>query len=365
MEHFLRLFTLILFLFLAHTSLQAQILSVENISANIVQGLNRHIKGENKAIIENIYTATGNQALWIGKNNEKKAGSLIQAINDPLFNYKNKSFDQASISRLYYMLDNGEISETKKAAIYARLDLILTSSMVRLVRFIVQGDVDWNLVEEKMHALKESDDISSVWEMEQKAFPDQKKPASAIVYGEIYPYLTSLLPLEKRYRKLVTLLKDYRVMNKFPEIPYSNTDLKIGDSATRINEIKKRLQISGDYPKFAPLNKKFDEQLVTAIKTYQKRYLLEVTGTIDKTVTYYLNQPVSNNIQAIITNLDKTKLYPKRFEEEHVEVNIPDFNLRYYKDDKLIKKMGLVVGRIDRPTPLFSNSIKYLVLNPT
>jgi murein L,D-transpeptidase YcbB/YkuD len=90
-----------------------------------------------------------------------------------------------------------------------------------------------------------------------------------------------------------------------------------------------------------------------------------VTGTLDKTTTYYLNQPVSNNIQAIITNLDKTKLYPKQFENEYVEVNIPDFNLRYYKNQQMIEKMGLVVGRIDRPTPLFSNSIKYLVLNPT
>ena len=28
-------------------------------------------------------------------------------------------------------------------------------------------------------------------------------------------------------------------------------------------------------------------------------------------------------------------------------------------------KMGVVVGRIDRPTPIFSNSIKYIVINPT
>jgi len=361
----LRLVYIILCVTLFQTNIYAQTLSIENISANIVQGLDRHIKGENKSIIQNIYAKTGNRALWIGKNNEKKASSLIQALNDPLFNYKNKSFDQSSISRLYYMLDNGEISERKKAAIYARLDLILTSSMVRLVRFIVQGDVDWNLVQEKMHALEESDDIKSVWEMAPKAFPNEQKLISTIVNGDIYPYLTSLLPLEKRYKKLVALLKSYRVMNKFPKIPYSNTVLKLGDRATRIEDVKKRLQISGDYPKSASINSKFDEQLLSAIKTYQKRYLLKVTGTIDKTVTYYLNQPVSNNIQAIITNLDKTKLYPKSFEEEHVEVNIPDFNLRYYKNNQHIQTMGLVVGRIDRPTPLFSDSITYLVINPT
>jgi len=365
----LRILSFIFFTIIFHislsTTLTAQVLTMENISTNIMHGLQTRIKGENRNIIQNIYASTGNQALWIGKNNEGKTAALIEALNNPLFNYKNKSFDQSSISRLFYLLDNGEVSQAKKAAVYARLDLILTSSMVRLVRFIVQGDVDWALVQEKMAALKESDDIKATWEMSPKAFPNQTLLISAIVNGDIYGYLTSLLPLENRYRKLVALLKDYRVMNKFPKIPYSNKILKLGDSADRIEEIKKRLQISGDYPKNAKINSKFDTLLERAVISYQKRYLLEVTGKIDKTVTYYLNQPVSNNIQAIITNLDKTKLYPKSFEDEYVEVNIPDFYLRYYRNNYMLHKMEIVVGRIDRPTPLFSDKIEYMVLNPT
>jgi len=361
----LRSISLILFIVLFQNYLHAEALTMENISANIMQGLQSRIKGENKAIIQNIYRHTGNKALWIGKNNEKKASELIQALNDPLFNYKNKSFDQASISRLFYMLDNGEIPAYKKAAVYARLDLILTSSMVRLVRFIVQGDVDWTLVQKKMHALEKSDDIKAKWEMSPRAFPNQKTLISAIVHGNIYPYLNTLLPMKRRYKKLIELLKDYRVMDKFPKIPYSNKVLKLGDSANRIEEIKKRLKISGDYPKNAPIDDEFDTLLENAVITYQKRYLLKITGTIDKIVTYYLNQPVKNNIQAIITNLDKTKLYPKSFENEYIEVNIPDFNLRYYRGDTMLYKMGLVVGRIDRPTPIFSDTLEYVVLNPT
>lgn len=290
---------------------------------------------------------------------------LIQALNDPLFNYKNKSFDQASIKRLYYQLDNDVFNEAKQVAAYARLDLLLTSSMVRLVRFIVQGDVDWNLVQKKLISLQQTDDIKSRWEMSYKPFPNQEQLISAIVNGHINDYLTSLIPMEKRYRKLVKLLKDYRVMDKFPKIEYKNEVLKLGDSSSRVKEVKKYLQISGDYPKHATIDSKFDETLRKAVMTYQKRYLLKVTGTVDKIMTYYLNQPVSTNIQAIITNLDKTKLYPKNFEDEYIEVNIPDFNLRYYKNGRKIMKKGIVVGRIDRPTPLFSDNIRYMVLNPT
>mgnify|MGYP001827043718 FL=1 len=361
----MRSIILLLFIGLLHTNLYAEALSMENISKYIQKGLETRIKGQNKTIIQNIYAETGYKPLWIGNINQAKTSQLIQALNDPLFNYKNKSLDQRSIKLLFFQLDNGEIARNRQSAAYAKLDLVLTSSMVRLVRFIVQGDVDWELVQEKLLTLEQSDDIAARWEMTPKQFPDQDKLISAIENGDIYTYLTSLLPMEERYRKLVKLLMNYRIMDKFPKIRYSKKSLKMGDSSSRIKEIKKRLQITGDYPKKAPIDSKFDQTLKNAVITYQKRYLLKVTGEVDRTKTYYLNQPAKNNIQAIITNLDKTKLYPKAFENEHIEINIPDFNLRYYKDQRRVMKKGVVVGRIDRPTPLFADAISYMVLNPT
>jgi len=343
----------------------AKVLSLESISSQIQNSLETRLKGQNKNIVKQLYNKSGNMPIWIGKENKTKLTQLIAALKDPLYNYKNKTFDQRAIGRLFYQLDNEEIQENKKAAVYARLDLMLSNSFVRLVRFIVQGDVDWKLVQKKLKSLEQTDNIISRWEMTPKSFPSVDSLTSAALEGDIKGYLNSLLSMEKHYRKLVKLLKSYRVMSKFPKIPYSNKVLKLGDRASRIENIKKRLQISGDYPKDAKIDTKFDKTLQKAVLTYQKRYLLKVDGKIDKTMTYYLNQPAKKNIQAIITNLDKTKLYPKHFESEHIEVNVPDFNLRYYKEGTMIMKTGVVVGRIDRPTPLFSEKIKYMVLNPT
>ncbi len=358
-------FKLILFALFFHLSLYAQPLSMEGIGETIQSSLPKLLKGKNKGIVENIYQQSNYLPLWAGKSNERKTAQLIQALKDPLFNYKNKSFDQKAIKKLFYMLDNNTISDRKKILVYARLDLMLTNSMVRLVRFIVQGDVDWALVQHKLKALKESDDVRADWEMNPKAFPDEQALINAIVNGNIRSYLKSLLPMRERYTKLVELLKNYKVMDKFPKIKYSNSPLKPGDWSSRVPEVKKRLQITGDYPKNADLSWTFNKTLEKAVRTYQKRYLLEINGKVDKKMTYYLNQPLKKNIQAIITNLDKTKLYPGSFEAEHVEVNIPDFNLRYYRNGKKIIKMGIVVGRMDRPTPLFSDKIEYMVLNPT
>ncbi len=360
MKHFKTLFLTLIFTF----SLHAQI-SMENIGANIQSSLPTLLKGKNREIVTNIYAQTNYVPLWTGTYNEKKAAQLIQALKDPLFNYKEKAFDQKAIAKLYYMLDNNEISERKKTLVYARLDLLLTNSMVRLVRFIVQGDVDWSLVQQKLKALKASDDITADWEMKLKPFPPQQDLVNAIANGTIRSYLTSLLPMEERYKKLVTLLKEYKRMDKFPKIEYTRTPLVVGDWSSKVPEIKRHLQISGDYPKNGDMSWTFNKALEHAVRTYQKRYLLEITGKVDKKVTYYLNQPVRKNIQAIITNLDKTKLYPKHFENEYIEVNIPDFNLRYYRNGQKVFKTGVVVGRRDRPTPIFSDQIEYFVLNPT
>ena len=353
----------ILFIIIAYQNIFA--LSIEDISLHLQNSLETKLKesNQNTPIIKQIYKSFENKPIWV--QDSTKMSNLIQALKNPMYNYKNKAFDQKAIKKLLYYLDNNNISQQKKALVYARLDLLLTNSYIRLIRFITEGDVDWDLVQKKLKELKESDDISAVWEMHPKHIPSTKSIIYSIKKQKVTPYLNSLLPMQDRYKKLVNLLIKYRQMDKFPKIPYTNKVLKLGDRDSRIVTIKKRLQISGDYPKNVKLTNKFDTLLQQAALTYQKRYLLKPTGMIDKTMTYYLNQPAKKNIQSIITNLDKTKLYPKKFEDEYIEVNIPDFNLRYYKNGNMITKMGVVVGRIDRPTPIFSSSIKYMVLNPT
>ena len=319
----------------------------------------------NKNIIINLYEKNAYKPLWVGSANAGKQAQLITALNNPLYNYKNKPMGRKKIKHLFFLLDNDEISDSQKSEVYARLDMLLSNSYVSLIRFIIQGDVDWELVKRKMRALKESDDIQAKWEITPKSFPQTANLYNAIATAEIKSYFNSLIPMERRYINLIHLLKDYRRMSKFPKIAYTNKILKYGDRDKRIIQIKKRLQISGDYSKSAAINNQFDAELQQAVLTYQKRYNLKVDGKVDKVMTYYLNLPVKKNIQMIIVNLDICKLYPKHFENEYVEVNIPDFNLRYYRDREMLFKTGIVVGRIDRPTPIFSDTITYMVLNPT
>ena len=356
---------IILLSLLLSFTIHAEILTMEHIRNEISNTLQNHLKGSNQNIVRQIYAQTNNSLLWLGNNNQKKTSELIEALNTPLFNYKNKGFERKSIAQLYYQIDNAEISIQEKAQYFARLDVVLTNAFVRLIRFIVQGDVDWNLVQKKLDALKKSDDIRANWEMTPKGMPNTSSLTNAIYYGNITGYLTALLPMEIRYKKLIKLLKKYQYMGKFPKVIYTGKILQLGNSSHNIKQIKQRLQLSGDYPKTASLNNTFDKALQRAVVRFQKRFLIKVNGKIDSTTIYYLNKPIEELIQSIVTNLDKTKLYPKTFEDEYIEVNIPDFMMRYYRNNQKIMKTGLIVGRIDRPTPLFNSYVRYMVLNPT
>jgi murein L,D-transpeptidase YcbB/YkuD len=75
--------------------------------------------------------------------------------------------------------------------------------------------------------------------------------------------------------------------------------------------------------------------------------------------------PKSYYIKKIIVNLDKTKLYPRSFEPLYIEVNVPEFKMRLYQDGYEIFSSEAIVGRLDRPTPIFSDKLEYIVVNPT
>ena len=237
--------------------------------------------------------------------------------------------------------------------------------MFRLVRFVSQGDVDWVLVQKKTNALRYSDNIRGDWEITPNNFPDQKIMATALLDGNINDYLKSQLPLEDRYETLVEIYKKYRKMKPFEKYLIAMICCKWEASSPRVMLVKKRLQDLGDYPSYIAIDQSFDMILYNAVQRYQKRYNIEQTGKIDNVTNYYLNQPLSDHLKSIATNLDKTKIYQKRLSDERIEINVPSYHFEYFQNHELVLSSNAVVGRIDRPTPIFNDYIEYLVLNPT
>jgi murein L,D-transpeptidase YcbB/YkuD len=315
---------------------------------------------DEQKIIQQLYKKNNNLPLWIG--HATNLNSLIDILQNPYFNYKYKDFHQSQIEQYTYLLHDNMNLNTNNEEL-SQFDILLTRAYIKLVKFIVQSDINWDMVQVKIMGLKEDKDITANWEMVRKSTPSTSKLFNAITQQNIKGFLSSLIPLKKEYKELIEALNFYRNLNNLERIKYER-NLKLGDQHPYLIAIKQRLILTGDLPNKHNTTDLFDEELKHAIFSYKDRFKLEQNGLIDKVLIYYLNKPMHQLTEQIITNLDKLKVFPNHFPNEYIRVNIPDFKMNYYKNNNSILEMRAVVGKPERPTPIFSANMTYLEINP-
>ena len=327
-------------------------------SAQIQSAIDKYVTKQYKSSVKSLYN--GQSGLWTGDTNKAKFAQLLDALSNPLFNYNFISFNQDKIIDLAYDIDNGNTSPAR----VARIDVMLTQSYIQLIRFIRVGSTDWALVKRKLRGLKAAQDVRATWEIHTKSMPSAKSILNSIQQNHIKTYLSSLLPMSSEYKRLVKILQKYRSMPKFRKIAYGKI-LKPHRTDDRIRTIKKLLQFTGDFPKSRSTGTGYGSDLGKAISSFKERFNLAKGNYIDNKTINYLNTSKSDYIKKILVNLEMLRLLPRAYESSHVEINIPEFKLRYYQNYKLAFTSDIILGRIDRPTPIFSDKIKYMVLNPT
>ena len=73
-----------------------------------------------------------------------------------------------------------------------------------------------------------------------------------------------------------------------------------------------------------------------------------------------------NAADTIIANMERWRWLPRDLGQAHVVVNVPDFTLAVYKDGAPVWHTKIVVGKPGNlATPLLSETMKYLTINPT
>ena len=314
-----------------------------------------------QSIILTLYKKNDNKPLWIA--HAQNLNALRDALQNPYFNYKYKDFYQSQIEQHAHLLHN-QMDLNKNSNELAELDIFLTRAYLALANFIVQSDIDWDMVQNKLAALKDEKDITANWEMVRKKSPSASKLFKAIRNQDVHAFLESLTPLPKRHKDLIEALSFYQNIGKLPRIKYGK-DLHLGDQYAYVSDVKKRLIVTGDLYNKDNTHDMFDEELKQALYRYKDRFKLAQNATIDKITVYYLNKPMTLMTESIITNLDKLKVFPNKFPDEYIRVNIPDFSTDYMKYGSSLLHMSTVVGRDVRPTPIFASYMTHLVLNPT
>lgn len=108
----------------------------------------------------------------------------------------------------------------------------------------------------------------------------------------------------------------------------------------------------------------YDTRLENGVRAFQQRHGIGVDGVVGPATSRELNVPVERRVRQIELNMERWRWMPRTLEARRAMVNIPAFTLTLYDHDRPEQSMAVVVGRRTWQTPIFADSIEYIVLNP-
>jgi murein L,D-transpeptidase YcbB/YkuD len=175
--------------------------------------------------------------------------------------------------------------------------------------------------------------------------------------------LRSLAPPSPAYARLRDTLARYREIATTAGGGGWPTVAK-GDA----NALSARLAASGDLSvpktqdgKPGPVS---PEAVTAAISRFQKRHGLEPTGKADDDTLAELNVPVGDRIRQIELNMERWRWLPSSLGDRYIYVNVPEFRMELVDRGRKAIDMAVVVGKQQSQTPVFSDRMTYIELNP-
>jgi murein L,D-transpeptidase YcbB/YkuD len=176
--------------------------------------------------------------------------------------------------------------------------------------------------------------------------------------------------LFSQYYLLKDQLKKYRQIEKKGgwdsiTLPAGIKTLKIGDSLPAIAQVRKRLFLDG-FLKNDTESAIYDPDLAAAVVKFKKTRGIDGDKLLYGSTLNYLSTPVNALIKTLVVNMERCRWVSKDITKstELIAVNIPSYELTYFKKGKIVLQSNVVVGKTLNKTVIFSAPMKYIVFSP-
>ncbi|MFP4258775.1 MAG: murein L,D-transpeptidase [Desulfovermiculus sp.] len=190
----------------------------------------------------------------------------------------------------------------------------------------------------------------------------------ALTSGSLRQELKRQLPPHSGYHKLQEAYEHYKQIARlggWPRVP-AGENLEYKDQSERILALSQRLAVSNDLPlrPWSSVSTHFTQRVETAVRRFQKRHGLRVDGIVGPRTLAALNVSAEERAIQAALNLERWRWIPRDLGSLHVRVNVAGFRLVFQDAQGLEWEQRVIVGKTARRTPVFSDQITYLVLNP-
>lgn len=250
----------------------------------------------------------------------------------------------------YALLDMTSAAEQGSDAI-VEADLALTLAAVRYATHLAAGRVNPRSLSRHVTPTPDAPDAAAILERLSTS-------------EDIPETLRSFEPAHEQYwlmkNKLAELLSQDRDTD-IAEIP-AGAALRLGSRGPRVSLLKQRLgMIVAD----GPDSDYFDEATLVAVKAFQSKNGLSADGIVGRGTLNILNRDSrQSQIALLTTNIERWRWMPRDLGPFHVAVNIPEYRLRVVDAGEETFSTRVIVGKRSNPTPVFSDEIDHIIVNP-
>ncbi len=235
-----------------------------------------------------------------------------------------------------------------------QFELLMTESWLTYAHHATFGRVDPRRVDRQ-------------WDMRARHADLVALLTAAVQQDNPHQALQQALPTHTGYLRLKQVFADYRRIARQGGWPSVGTGSKLnqGMRHERVKKLRLRLQATGDLARRAgELSDLFDAEVTQAVKRFQKRHGLSQDGVVAGRTLSELNVSTADRLQQIEINLERWRWLPDTLGTRYVLVNITDFSMRVIENEQEVLEANVIVGKVNRQTPLLTSQIDHLVLNP-
>jgi len=234
----------------------------------------------------------------------------------------------------------------------AEAELKLTQTVVTYARHLQSGRFPYTRVSQNIELPQEPPDPAQIL----AKLAEAANAATA---------LDEFSPPHEGYKKLKAMLAQMRAKppgaKEIADGPLLKLNAKAPMEDARVPLLRDKLGLTGDASDL-----RYDAKLAEAVKKFQRANELPVTGNLDsKTIKELNGPPRDKQIDTVISNMERWRWYPRDLGKAYAIVNLPDFTLRVVHNDAQVWSTRIVIGKPDMPTPLLSETMKYITINPT
>ncbi|WP_111422864.1 L,D-transpeptidase family protein, partial [Rhodoplanes roseus] len=312
----------------------------EKLAELIARKTDRRFDAKTRASLETFYAARSYGPLWTenGAVNARAKAVIAQLGNAEA---DGLDADDYAVPQLKADASADDVAE---------YELKLNQSVLAFAKHAAVGRIHWSRINGDVVYTNTAPEAAEVLG---KIASAQDKNAGAALAG--------YLPQHAHYKALKAKLAEIRGQkgDAHKRIGYGPA-LKLGMDDARVPDLREKLGVAGT-------GTAYDKPLADAVKAFQKKQGLKQTGVFDSAAIDAMNGPRNDRTADIIlANLERWRWIPHDLGKSHVIVNIPEFMLRVYNNDAQIWTTRVVVGKPgNHATPLLSETMKYITVNPT